>query len=93
MSKSLYQKEHPSLQVNPANYSRLNAYNSAGTARVARLVAVDRLAAPPAVAQMQPAAVTFLPVLGGTGYNSLTGPAMPGAQGAVGYSSLRAAYG
>lgn len=93
MSRSLYQKEHPSLNVNPTNYTSLSSYNSAGTARVARLVPVSRLAAPAAVTQAQPRAVTFIPVLGGTGYNSLSGPAMPGAAGAVGYSTLRAAYG
>jgi len=93
MSRSLYQKEHPSLAVNPTNYTSLAAYNQAGTARVARLVPVSRLAAPAAVTAAQPAATVFLPVLGGTGYNSLTGPAMAGAQGAVGYATLRAAYG
>ena len=92
MSKSIYQKEHPSLMVNPSNYTNLQAYNSAGTARIARLVPVSRLQTPAAVTQAQPPAVTFLPVLGGTGYDSLQGPAMPGAQGAVGYATLRGAY-
>ena len=93
MSRSLYQKEHPSLNINPTSYSSLSNYNQAGTARVARLVPVSRLAAPAAVTTAQPAATVFLPVLGGTGYSSLQGPSMPGAQGAVGYSTLRAAYG
>ena len=88
----LYNKEHPSLKVDPSSYTTLLNYNSSGVSRVAKLAPMVQLPTPYSATTIQPRAPVFLPSFGSTGYNTLTGPARPGGSAGFGYFTLNEAY-